>query len=142
MSKSSAACVDASLIVRLIVTPDEQKLRSLWEQWSQEHWDLAAPTLIHFEVVNALYQYERHGRLSSNAVTEGIEASTKLPIRLYSDADLNLHALQLARRFGLPACYDAHYMALAERFGVELWTCDERLVKKVGADFSLIRFAL
>ena len=57
-------------------------------------------------------------------------------------SDLNLHALHLARRFGLPACYDAHYMALAERLGVEFWTCDERLVKKVGTDFSLIRFAL
>jgi predicted nucleic acid-binding protein len=142
MSNSSAACVDASLVVRLLVGPEQQKLRLLWERWTQENRDLVAPALIHYEIVNALYQYERHGRLSSEIVTEAFKASTKLPIRLYSDTDLNLKALLLARRFALPACYDAHYLALAEHLGVELWTCDDRLVKKVGTDFPSIRPAL
>jgi predicted nucleic acid-binding protein len=142
MSRSSAACVDASVVVRLFVNPEEQRLRSLWERWSQEGWDLIAPALIHYEVVNALYQYERHGKLSSNMVTEALKASLKLPIRLYPDSDLGLEALQLARCFALPACYDAHYLALARRLDIEFWTCDERLVKRVGPDFSSIRLAL
>ena len=79
MSKSSAVCVDASLIVRLLVDPKEQRPRSLWEQWSQEGRDFVAPALIHYEVVNALYQYERIGKLSSNVITEAFETSRKLP---------------------------------------------------------------
>lgn len=45
MNKSSAVCVDASLIVRLIVDPNEQKPRSLWEQWVQEKREIVAPSL-------------------------------------------------------------------------------------------------
>ncbi len=141
MSKSSAACVDASLIVRLFVDPKEQKPGSLWEQWVQEKREIVAPSLIYYEVANALYQYERHGKLSSDAVVEAFEASTKLPLRLYTDTALSARAMQLARSLGLPACYDAHYLALAERLGIEFWTCDDRLVKKVGSAFSSIRLA-
>jgi len=35
--------------------------------------------------------------------------------------------LDLAARFSLPAIYDAHYLALAERLGSEFWTADRRL---------------
>jgi predicted nucleic acid-binding protein len=89
--------------------------------------------LVHYEILNALYQYERHGKLSKEIVSEAFEVALGLPIRLYSDTALHLRAIQLARQFALPACYDAHYLALAERLDAELWTCDARLVTKVGA---------
>ena len=34
----------------------------------------------------------------------------------------------IAATYHLPATYDAHYLALAEHLGVELWTADTRLV--------------
>jgi predicted nucleic acid-binding protein len=141
MSRSSAVCVDASLVVRLLVGPQSQEIRSLWEAWAQERRDLVAPALIHYEVMNALYQYEKHGHLSADVVAEICDAALSLPIRHHSDPALHLQALQLARRFGLPACYDAHYLALGEHLGTDLWTCDARLVKKVGADLPWVRLA-
>jgi predicted nucleic acid-binding protein len=98
--------------------------------------------LIHYEILNALYQYERHGKLEAETVAEAFDVALGLPIRLYSDSALHLRAIQIARRFTLPATYDAHYLALAERLGTELWTCDARLVRKVGPDFSWLRLAL
>jgi len=142
MSRSSAACVDASLVVRLLLGPQSQEIRSLWEQWDLEHRDLVAPALIHYEVSNALYRYERHGSLSAETVAEALDAALGLPIRLYSDSALHLRAVEMARQFALPAAYDAHYLALAERLGTELWTCDARLVNKVGPDLSWLRLAL
>jgi predicted nucleic acid-binding protein len=141
MSRSSAVCVDASLVVRLLLGPQSQEIRSLWEQWDQEHLDPAAPSLIYYEVSNALYQYERHGKLSADTVSEAFDVALGLPIRLYSDPALHLRAVQIARRFTLPASYDAHYLALAEHLGTDLWTCDARLVKKVGADLSWVHLA-
>jgi predicted nucleic acid-binding protein len=99
---------------------------------------MVAPGLIYYEVANSLYQYEKHGRLSADTVTEFFAFALNLKIQLYSDEDLHLSALHLTRRFTLPASYDAHYLALAERLGTELWTCDGKLVKKVGADLSWV----
>jgi len=141
MSRSSIICVDASLVVRFLVGPQNHEISSLWGTWAQQSRDLAAPALIHYEVLNALYQYEKHGHLSADLVTEIFDAALSLPIKLHSDPAVHSQALQLARRFALSACYDAHYVALAERLGAELWTCDARLVKKVGEDLPWVRLA-
>jgi predicted nucleic acid-binding protein len=40
-------------------------------------------------------------------------------------------AVYFAHRFGLPAAYDAHYLALAEREQCELWTADVRFLRAI-----------
>ena len=114
MSRSSAICVDASLVVRLLIGPQSQNIRTLWDQWDQDHRDVVAPGLIHYEILNALFQSEKHGKLSPETVTEAFDLALSLSIRLYADDGIHLQALQITRRFALPACYDAHYLALAE----------------------------
>jgi len=37
------------------------------------------------------------------------------------------------------AVYDAHYLALAERLGAEMWTADRRLCQAVGAALPWVR---
>lgn len=138
MSRSSAVCVDASLVVRLLIGPQKENIRFLLDGWARDHRDMVAPGLIRYEVLNALYQYEKHGKLSTETVTGAFDTALGLSIRLYSDRGLHLQALQLTRRFALPASYDAHYLALAERLGIELWTCDGNLVKKVGTDLPWV----
>ncbi|HVT15502.1 MAG TPA: type II toxin-antitoxin system VapC family toxin [Thermoanaerobaculia bacterium] len=140
MPSSPSLCVDASLIVSLLVEPGSP-LQPLWQRWVEEGRELAAPTLVFFEVANALYQSEKHGRLSSIASDTLFAAASGLPLRLYRDSALHLHALRLARDFSLPACYDAHYLALAERLGGELWTCDRRLANAVAPRFPWVRLA-
>ena len=54
---------------------------------------------------------------------------------------LDQPGIQLARYLTLPACYDAQYLALAEHLGVEFWTCDGRLVKKVESKLPWVRLA-
>jgi predicted nucleic acid-binding protein len=48
-----------------------------------------------------------------------------LKFSLYED--ISAQAMQFAQRFGLPATYDAHYMALALSENCEYWTADARL---------------
>ena len=51
-----------------------------------------------------------------------------------------LRILELASQFKLPARYDAHYLALAEREQCEFWTADERLYNSVKDQLSWVRF--
>jgi len=52
-------------------------------------------------------------------------------LRAYGDAELHQQALKIAQRENLPATYDAHYLALAERLGIEFLTGDRRLFNAV-----------
>lgn len=60
-----------------------------------------------------------------------IRAALSLPIRLISDEGDHAAALAFAARFSLPAAYDAHYLALADRLSAQFWTTDRRLANSV-----------
>ncbi len=77
--------------------------------------------------------------LSAGAVDLALQAALALPLRLYGEAHLHARALALAARLDLPAAYDAHYLALAEWLGGELWTADGRLARAVGASLPWVR---
>lgn len=136
---NSWICVDASLVVRLVVDPNDKLVWPQWEQWDSDGLTFAAPSLIYFEVTNAIYQYQRHGLLSANSVQEALEAALALPIGLHRESDLHRKALSLSQRYSLPATYDAHYLALAELLGADFWTLDRRLFDTVGSDLHWVK---
>jgi len=127
MINSSTVCVDASLVVRRVVSRSDS-FHSQWESWAQENTHLVAPSLLYYEVTNGLYRYEKSGVLPLEAVNKSLAAALALPIQLFGDADLHRQAKSLAKKYSLNATYDAHYLALAERMGIVLYTADARLV--------------
>jgi predicted nucleic acid-binding protein len=136
--RDSWLCVDASLVVRLVVNPSDMAVQQLWEQWDVEKRQVAAPTLVFYEVSNALYRYQTHELMSGSAVRLALKAALALPVRLFGEPELHGLALDLAERFSLPAAYDAHYLALAEWLGGEFWTADRRLVRAVQKDLPWV----
>lgn len=128
---NSPVCVDANLVIRLVVDPDDEIVRSKWELWDGENRLVAAPKLLFYEVSNALYRYQRAGMMSGEAVRLALRAALSLPLRLHGEPELHTRALDLAERFSLAAAYDAHYLALADWLGVEFWTADQRLARAV-----------
>lgn len=136
---NSWICVDASLVVRLVADPNDQLVRSQWEQWESDGLRFAAPALIYFEVTNAIYQYQRHGLLSAKSVQLALEAALTLPIRIQWDSDLHRNALSLSQHYSLAATYAAHYLALAELLVADFWTMDRRLFEAVGTDLLWVK---
>jgi predicted nucleic acid-binding protein len=137
--RSSWLCVDANLVVRLVADPKDEFVRGLWEQWDVEEQQLVAPTLLYYEVANALYRYRRQELMSLSSVRLALKAAFSLPLHLYGKAALHQRALDLAERFSLPAAYDAHYLALAEQLGAEFWTADRKLVRAVQSTLPWVR---
>jgi len=135
---NSWLCVDANLVIRLVVDPEDEAVRRLWEQWDADNRQLAAPTLLYYEVSSALYRYRKLGMMSLAAVDLALKAALVLPLRLYGLPALHHQAVHLADRFSLPAAYDAHYLALAEYLGGEFWTSDRRLARAVQNDLPWV----
>lgn len=128
MSNSSTVCVDASIVLRYVLQPDNEAVKKLWKSWLASETRLISPTLLFYEVTNALYQQQKNKILSPETIWQTLELSLELPINLINESGLHLRAREIAMQYNLPATYDAHYLALAEQKKADLWTADMRLV--------------
>jgi predicted nucleic acid-binding protein len=144
MSSSTArwVCVDASFVVPLVTRSHEgSPFAQHWREWHEAGLRPAAPTLLCYEMANALHRYVVHGVLLADEAAAALDAALDLGIMWFGDAELHQRGLQLAQELSLPAAYDAHYLALAERLGAELWTADRRLHQAAGVAMPLVRLA-
>lgn len=136
--RNSPICVDASVVVRLVVPSGDSLARDRWEQWSADSRTLIAPTLLYYEVANALYQYRRSRQLSAEAVGAALQAAQSLSVELLAEPDLHELSLKIADQFELSATYDAHYLALSASLRAEFWTADRRLCRRVQQDLPWV----
>jgi predicted nucleic acid-binding protein len=131
-------CVDANLIVRLLLDPVDEAVKRLWERWEVESRQPVAPTLLRYEVINAFHQYRRARLMDAAALQAAVDGLLALAIQAIDDVVLHEQALDLAERFALSAAYDAHYLALAQHLDIEFWTGDGRLANAVGSDLPWV----
>jgi predicted nucleic acid-binding protein len=122
--------VDASVVLRGFF-PDEKgqaQAQALIREHALGRLELAAPTLLSYEMANAVLQAARRGRITEEQAGEILDAFENLGIELM--AVTLQRTLALARRFDRSA-YDAAYLALAEATGRPLVTGDLRLYNAV-----------
>jgi predicted nucleic acid-binding protein len=129
---SSPICVDASLVARLFVGPDDAQAWALFDTWAAEEVPVCAPTLLVYELTNVFHKYQQKGILSASTAQLVQEAVLGLPILLEPHSGLAAAALRISTTLRLPAAYDAYYLALAEQIGADLWTADARLKRSAG----------
>ena len=121
-------CADASVAVKWVVEEERSdQATALYTAVLGAGRAIVAPPLLPIEVTNILLRRTRsaHWRPLDLAAAR-LERFLDLPIAIHKPDDLHSRALALAHAFDLPAAYDAHYLALAENLGCELWTDDER----------------
>ena len=128
--------LDASVLLSAFF-PDEAQPQAqiLLRQHASGQVRLKAPTLLLYEVSNAVWQAERRGRITGAQADEILQAAAALQIELLSLEWGEM--LPLARRYGRSA-YDAAYLTLAERCGEALVTGDERLYNAVHAELDWV----
>jgi predicted nucleic acid-binding protein len=114
---------------------------SLLEWIDTEKMSIAAPTLLRYEVTSTLRKLAHRGAIASADGERLLEQILKRPIDLMIDTDLLERAYALATEYGLPAAYDAQYLAVAERLSCPLWTFDKRLFNLVREKLTWVHYA-
>ena len=123
MGVSGSVVVDASLAVKWLVEEDDSdKAHAALQSWVAQDITRIAPHLMPFEVANALHRRVLRGELNVGDSTRMIAQLLESQFQLHQPPGLHVRALQLASQLKQNAAYDAHYLALAESFGCELWT--------------------
>ena len=130
--------VDTSAIVRLFIPdgPLHPEIEAAMNRAMHGSDAVLAPDLMLAESANILLRRQRRGELSSEEAKAILEAIAGLPVRIEPHAPLLASAYDLAGAHGLTV-YDALYLALAQRHGARLMTCDDRLghvAKTMGLD--------
>lgn len=125
--------VDANIALKWVLTEaDSQVARALLAEWKKKKLAVFVPALLTYEVTNILYREVRAGRITFDTARDGINLILRtVSLDFSRDSALNLRAMALASHFGLPATYDTHYLALAEREDCPFWTADTRMWRAV-----------
>lgn len=135
-------CVDASVAVKWVLNEERSdRARALYQAALRVGESIVAPTLLPLEVTNILRQRMRaKDGLSLTEAVRQLGDFLDFRVELHNPVELHFQALVLADALGLPATYDAHYLALAEHLGCELWTDDLRLMRRVATSLPFVRW--
>jgi predicted nucleic acid-binding protein len=140
---SDVVVVDASLALKwVLIEEDSDIAKMLLSRWIDEGKEIRAPALLAYEVTNIIYRqvfankstYEE----ANQELTDLFSVGIVFTFSLYEN--ISTQAMKLAHRFNLPAAYDAHYLALAERENCEYWTADTRLWNSVKNKLSWVHW--
>lgn len=135
------AVVDASLVTMWVLPERYTPLAlALAADWARAGVRALAPCFMLAEVTNALYKRVVRGELPVGEMQQALEVVLGFGIHLEERPDLHREALAMAQRLSRPSTYDAHYLALANLRGCELWTGDERLFNAVRQQAPWLRW--
>lgn len=131
--------VDASVVLKWYL-PDESwgdRALRLLDMHVTGEVVLLAPTLLPYEVLNALLVAERRGRADKQLTEESVEAFWGLDLTLVDPFAFDI--LSMARPFNR-SIYDAAYLALAEARKIDLLTDDQRMYHAAGHRLKWLRW--
>lgn len=141
MGVSGSVVVDASLAIKWLVQEDDShRAHAILQSWVAEDVTRIAPHLMPFEVANALHRRVLRGELDINHSALMLTQLLDSRLELHHSPSMHVRAMQLASQLGQGAAYDAHYLALAESIGCELWTADRRFYRAANAVLGNVRW--
>lgn len=132
---------DASAILKTYLRDetDVQSVDAMLDDLWRGRLKIVAPSLLRYEISNALWAAARQGRIS---IEEALAAQTdflKINIDYMEPDNLFADALNIAFQHNR-SVYDSAYVALAQKMGVWFFTGDRRLYNVLSPRLSLMRW--
>lgn len=124
----SKVVVDASFILAKLLPDEKQKflVSDYFERFAKEKISFFAPSLLKYEITNALRSAIAQRRLTLNLAKKILREFLKLPID-YKNIDFP-EVLKLSEKMQI-SVYDTAYVFLAKTNKVPLLTLDKKLQK-------------
>ncbi len=141
MTPVKTVVVDASVALKAYLRDesDVSRVDALLQDLSDGRLKIAAPSLMRYEISNALWAAARQGRITAADALTAQAAFFQIDIEYYEREDLLTDALRLAQQHGR-SVYDSAYVALAQRLGVWLFTGDRRLHNALSPHLNCVRW--
>jgi predicted nucleic acid-binding protein len=131
--------VDASLAAKVVFAEQyTPQAAALFGLWARSGYQPLAPPLIVEELTNSIYKRLAREDISLDLALDSLAALLALDIELRDVGPAD--ALTLAHEHRLPAAYDGFYLALAQDYGCDFWTADERLYNTVRDSFPWVHW--
>ena len=132
--------LDASVAVKWFL-PAKYELLSdealaLYEKYLRGEVHFVVPDIFWAEVGSAFWKGIRVGRFQKSSAQGAISTLMRCAFPTFAITELLERAFRIATTFDR-SVYDALYVALAVRSGVELVTADERLANSLAARFPI-----
>lgn len=124
--------IDANIGIALVVPyAYSPRVASSWAIWQAGQDDLLTPGLWRYEVVSGLWRAMLARYVNPARLQPALDELFNLGVQeVEPTLDLHRRAVAWAERLQHGSTYDAHYVALADQLGVELWTADQRLTNR------------
>ncbi|MGH2531479.1 MAG: type II toxin-antitoxin system VapC family toxin [Thermomicrobiales bacterium] len=134
-------CVDSSVAAQWVFPEDwSDRAEALLSEATSSGRTIVAPALFRFEITNIVRQRVRRLGMPWEEADDVLHRLLSFPVEPRQPADLHQRALRLTNHYGLPAAYDAHYVVIAQEYGCDLWTDDQRLLRTLGHAFPFVRW--
>lgn len=134
-------CVDSSVAVKWVFREEYSKQSLAIVRASARSGErIAGPALLPIEVTNAIRRRMLSEGLSLGEGRRLLGQFFSVPIILAAPEVFSERALAVADTYGLPAVYDAYYVALAQLLECDLWTNDQRLLRALGGGLPFVKW--
>lgn len=126
--------IDASVVVKWFINEKYSEFAlKIRDRLVDGQLDLLSPSLLHYEVLNAL----KYSKLFKKEELESAACSLENYgiIQVPLNGEYAQKVVNLARVYDL-SIYDAAYVGLADILDVQAYSADKKLVKKVSKDYG------
>ena len=135
------AVIDASVVLKWYLADEQhgEKALGLLNKYISNELHILAPSLLEYEVINALVIARKRGGIEEETLLSAIDGFLGLGIELKNLSMFSTRVLHFCKVYNRSA-YDASYLALAEEDGIPLITSDRVMYNVVQTDLQWVKY--